>query len=77
MLLFCFLLPLRGNTALCVSSPASGDFLSHCMEVEAIPVKDTERLFVLLSVVNSYEPFDNLSKPISHISRLGKLDYTV
>ncbi len=55
VLLFCFLFPLRGITALCVSSPAFGDFLSHYMKVEAIPVKDSERLFVLLSVVNSYE----------------------
>lgn len=32
-----------------------GEFLSRCIKDEAIPVKDTERLFVLLSVVNSHE----------------------
>lgn len=70
---FVFLFPFqREITALCVSSPAFGDFLSR-IKVEAIPVKDTERLFVLLSVVNSYEAIRQPQQAIFHYQQAGKI----
>lgn len=52
LLLFCSLFPIRGIYSTLCFFFSFGDFLSHFMKVEAIPVKDTKASF-LLSVVNS------------------------